>query len=105
LIQVKIMLSIDLKGKVALVTGGVQGLGLETARWLHRAGAQVAVTYFPDAEGVGLDRFQEAKAQLGSDSLVLAGDARSRQEMARVFQQVTNRSIKYRTKSEFISYK
>lgn len=85
------MLSIDLNGKVALVTGGVQGLGLETARWLHRAGAQVAVTYFPDAEGVGLDRSQEAKAQLGSDSLVLAGDARSRQEMARVFQQVKDR--------------
>jgi NAD(P)-dependent dehydrogenase (short-subunit alcohol dehydrogenase family) len=35
--------AIDLKGKVAVVTGGSRGLGLEIARGLSRAGATVAV--------------------------------------------------------------
>ncbi|MRG44717.1 SDR family NAD(P)-dependent oxidoreductase [Chitinophaga sp. SYP-B3965] len=34
---------IDLKGKVAIVTGGYSGIGLETARVLRNAGAQVIV--------------------------------------------------------------
>jgi NAD(P)-dependent dehydrogenase (short-subunit alcohol dehydrogenase family) len=34
---------IDLTGKVAIVTGGYSGIGLETARVLHGAGAQVVV--------------------------------------------------------------
>jgi NAD(P)-dependent dehydrogenase (short-subunit alcohol dehydrogenase family) len=34
---------IDLTGKVAIVTGGYSGIGLETARVLHDAGAQVVV--------------------------------------------------------------
>jgi NAD(P)-dependent dehydrogenase (short-subunit alcohol dehydrogenase family) len=37
------MNSIDLKGKVAVVTGGSRGLGLEISRGLSRAGAIVAV--------------------------------------------------------------
>lgn len=34
---------IDLRGKVAIVTGGYSGIGLETARTLHSAGAKVIV--------------------------------------------------------------
>jgi NAD(P)-dependent dehydrogenase (short-subunit alcohol dehydrogenase family) len=34
---------IDLTGKVAIVTGGYSGIGLETVRVLHAAGAQVVV--------------------------------------------------------------
>lgn len=34
---------IDLSGKVAIVTGGYSGIGLETARVLGRAGASVIV--------------------------------------------------------------
>jgi NAD(P)-dependent dehydrogenase (short-subunit alcohol dehydrogenase family) len=37
------MSGIDLTGKVAVVTGGSRGLGLETVRALSQAGAQVAV--------------------------------------------------------------
>ncbi|MFZ1058186.1 MAG: SDR family NAD(P)-dependent oxidoreductase, partial [Candidatus Rokuibacteriota bacterium] len=33
----------DLKGKVAIVTGGNGGIGLGMARWLAAAGASVAV--------------------------------------------------------------
>jgi 3-oxoacyl-[acyl-carrier protein] reductase len=45
------MISIDLAGRVALVTGGSQGLGAATAATLHRAGASVAINYFPDPGG------------------------------------------------------
>jgi NAD(P)-dependent dehydrogenase (short-subunit alcohol dehydrogenase family) len=41
---------IDLTGRVAIVTGGLSNLGLETARVLARAGAQVVV---PSRSGVG----------------------------------------------------
>ncbi len=52
---------IDLRGKVAIVTGGYSGLGLETVRTLRRAGAEVVVpardvarakTALNDIEGV-----------------------------------------------------
>ena len=35
----------SLKGKVALVTGGTDGLGLETAMQLAKRGCQVIITY------------------------------------------------------------
>lgn len=38
------MMTIDLSGQVAFVTGGTRGIGLATATALHRAGAQVAIT-------------------------------------------------------------
>ncbi|MBL8850410.1 MAG: SDR family NAD(P)-dependent oxidoreductase, partial [Planctomycetaceae bacterium] len=45
------MISVDLAGKVALVTGGGQGLGLATATLLHQAGAAVVINYFDDPAG------------------------------------------------------
>jgi NAD(P)-dependent dehydrogenase (short-subunit alcohol dehydrogenase family) len=38
-----VLLGIDLSGKLALVTGGYSGIGLETTRALARAGAEVVV--------------------------------------------------------------
>ena len=46
------MLTIDLCGKTALVTGGSQGLGRCTVTRLHAAGATVGVNYFPDPQGL-----------------------------------------------------
>ncbi|NUP81690.1 MAG: SDR family NAD(P)-dependent oxidoreductase [Nonomuraea sp.] len=39
----EVLQGIDLSGKVALVTGGYSGIGLETTRALSRAGAEVVV--------------------------------------------------------------
>lgn len=41
------MISYDLKGKTALVTGGASGIGLATVEMLLQAGAAVAVNYLP----------------------------------------------------------
>lgn len=43
------MMSINLQGKTALVTGGNNGIGLAISQFLARAGAKVAVNYFSDA--------------------------------------------------------
>jgi NAD(P)-dependent dehydrogenase (short-subunit alcohol dehydrogenase family) len=56
--------------KVALITGGTSGIGLETARQFRDQGAQVIVT------GVNPQRLEAATKELGPDALVIAADLR-----------------------------
>jgi NAD(P)-dependent dehydrogenase (short-subunit alcohol dehydrogenase family) len=42
------MITYDLAGKTALVTGGASGIGFATAAMLARNGATVAVNFLPD---------------------------------------------------------
>ena len=42
------MISYNLAGKTALVTGGASGIGFATARMLAKSGATVAVNYLPE---------------------------------------------------------
>ena len=66
---------VDLSGKVAIVTGAAQGLGLESARRLAEAGAAVVVN---DLDG---DRAREAVAGLaaaGRRATAAAGDVSRR---------------------------
>jgi 3-oxoacyl-[acyl-carrier protein] reductase len=56
------MISYDLKGKTALVTGGASGIGLATARMLAGFGATVAVNFLADDP-----RGQEAVERLNAE--------------------------------------
>lgn len=85
------MIPIDLTGKVAVVTGGVQGLGRATATMLWQAGARVAVNYFDDAGGISRQRADEVTREWGAAGLVMPADVRSRAQMAEFLQTVRTR--------------
>ncbi|MGB0583409.1 MAG: SDR family NAD(P)-dependent oxidoreductase, partial [Limisphaerales bacterium] len=85
------MISIDLSGKTAVVTGGGQGLGRATATALHSAGANVAVTYFEDPDGLNKSRAEETTAALGERALAVVGDVRDRSSLAATLDAVTER--------------
>lgn len=76
------MTPIDLSGKTALVTGASQGLGAAIARTLHRAGATVAIVYWPDPEGVNRAKGEALATELGSRAAAIAGDVRDPASMA-----------------------
>jgi 3-oxoacyl-[acyl-carrier protein] reductase len=83
------MLAIDLSGKVALVTGGIQGLGLATARMLHQSGASVVVNYLQDAEGQFQQRAEQAVRPFEDRGLAVAADVRSREDMTALMNRIT----------------
>lgn len=85
------MITIDLAGQVAVVTGGGQGLGRATATRLHEAGARVAINYLDDAEGIGRARAEEAVARFGDRGFAMAADVRSRDDMRQFLAAVADR--------------
>jgi NAD(P)-dependent dehydrogenase (short-subunit alcohol dehydrogenase family) len=70
------MTRFELNGKVALVTGGMRGIGFETVRALHARGASVTLTDI-DADGVA-----RAVAELGGGERVLGLGCDVRDEAA-----------------------
>jgi 3-oxoacyl-[acyl-carrier protein] reductase len=76
------MVPIDLSGRTAIITGGGQGLGAAVATVLHRAGAAIVVTYWPDPAGENRTRAEALVQQLGGQALAVAGDVRDAAAMA-----------------------
>jgi len=77
------MLSIDLSGKTAVVTGASSGLGAEIARFLARAGAAVVINYSRNREGA-----EEVAAGIraeGGRALPFQADVASAEEVAALF--------------------
>lgn len=74
-----------------MITGGGQGLGRATAETLHAAGANVAITYFEDAEGLNRRRAEETVAALGERAVAEAGDVRDRSAVGGMFDRVLER--------------
>src|SRR5690349_10534648 len=76
------MITYDLAGKTALVTGGASGIGFATAEMLARNGATVAVNFLPDdprgAEAVAKLKAGGAKAIAAPGNV---GDARDCERM------------------------
>jgi 3-oxoacyl-[acyl-carrier protein] reductase len=81
------MISIDLAGKVAIVTGAGTGLGRATASLLHRAGARVVINYFHDAAGVNRGHVDSLLAELGDRAMACAADVRDTPAVDAMFDQ------------------
>jgi 3-oxoacyl-[acyl-carrier protein] reductase len=75
-------MAISLTGKTGFVTGASQGLGAAVATVLHRAGAAVAINYWPDPDGVNRGNAEALAASLGERACAVAGDVRNSDEMA-----------------------
>src|SRR3954449_12292446 len=73
------MISYDLAGKTALVTGGASGIGFATARMLTKFGATVAINFLADdprgPEAVNKLIDAGGKAIMAPGSVGDAGDA------------------------------
>ncbi len=82
------MISIDLSSQTAVITGGGQGLGQATAILLHAAGANVAISYFKDADGINEAKAQETVTQLGTRAIAIEGDVRDRSSISAMLDQV-----------------
>jgi len=85
------MISIDLKGKVAVITGSSQGLGQATATMLYEAGARVVVNYFNDPAGDCRAQAETLVAPWKERGLAIAADVRSRPELQQLFETVQAR--------------
>jgi len=76
----------DLQGKVALVTGGARGIGLETGRALAARGASVVLVDLNE------DDARRAAAELGEERVLgLAGDVTDRGAMQQAVAQAVER--------------
>ena len=78
-------MKVDLTGRVALVTGGSRGIGLDIARTLAAAGARVALV----ARDAG--RVAESAASVGGDSLGLSCDVSDATQVAATVGEVEQR--------------
>lgn len=75
------MITIDLKGKTAFITGASQGLGEQTAKQLHAAGANVAIGYWDDDQGVNRKLAEGVANNLGTRTMTVPGDVRRAEDM------------------------
>ena len=83
------MISIDLSGKTALITGASQGLGEVAARLLHEAGANVVINYVAlDANQADAERIV---SELGAKAVAIQADVRSHEQVEAMFEETERR--------------
>jgi len=85
------MITIDLCGKTALVTGGGQGLGSATATTLAQAGANVVVNYVADHEGINRQRADETAGRIGQRAATIEADVRNLEQVTSMVDQTLSR--------------
>lgn len=81
------MISINLSGKTALITGSSQGLGARTASLLAEAGANVVINYFNDPLSLNLQRAKAVADSIGKQALLAEADVRNPAALANLFSQ------------------
>jgi NAD(P)-dependent dehydrogenase (short-subunit alcohol dehydrogenase family) len=74
-----------LSNKIALITGGTSGVGLEAARLFAAEGAQVIII------GADQTRLQAASRELGNQVLALRADLRTPSALDKVFREIKQR--------------
>ena len=79
-------ISIDLKGKVALVTGSSSGLGMEMAKLLAKAGASVAVHYRSEKQQA--DDLAVEINKNGGKAAVFGGDVSNPNDVISMFSSI-----------------
>lgn len=79
----------ELKGKVALVTGSSNGIGKAIAVMLAQQGADVIVSYYKDEEGA-LDTLQQVK-DAGSNGIIVKADTGKTEGIEFIIQQSLER--------------
>ena len=86
-------ISIDFSGKVALITGASQGIGAQTARTFHRAGATVVLNH-PNVASTRTDA-ETMAAELNSardrSTVVAAGDVSNPEAVQSMMQEISQR--------------
>src|SRR5207253_1840338 len=80
---------IELKGRVALVTGGSKGIGRATALELARAGAHVAINYLRDEAGAQATAREAEK--FGVEALIARGDVQNLEEASSIVEACLDR--------------
>lgn len=81
-------MQVDLKGQVALVTGGAQGIGRATTHSLLANGAAVAIV---DLDGEMAEQTAKELGAAGESVMALAGDVSDPARLAAIEEQVRNR--------------
>ena len=79
----------NLKGRVAIVTGGASGIGLAITRALMEAGVNVAVT--SRREDLLTDTASQLSAEFEADCIGVAADVRVKSEVQHVVDQTLER--------------
>lgn len=83
------MIAIDLTGKTALVTGGGQGIGAETAARLAEAGCRIGINYFNDPQGCNRQRAEATRDAIGERAMILEADVRDSDCVGMMFDALT----------------
>ncbi len=82
------VITYDLRGKAALVTGGASGIGLATATMLAKAGAAVAINHLAD-DARGVEAVERLRAESGAHVIGAPGNVGDPSDCARMVEAAT----------------